>query len=186
MIVFNLALEHSKFYKVGIGISVGFVILVTIGVFFGTLITEFVPIFVISIISGIIFIIIGIFEAFSLRKLYLERYNNKNLPENDHMSKVSSKKLSKLKSNPYFAGFFYIFLMELGDKTQLLTISLASLYNAPFEVWIGSFLALISVAWIGILLGVFIAQKVPKFYLKVVSTSIFLFVGLLILITSIT
>jgi putative Ca2+/H+ antiporter (TMEM165/GDT1 family) len=74
--------------------------------------------------------------------------------------------------------------MELGDKTQILTITLASRYIFPIEVWLGSFLALISVAWIGILFGAFIARKVSKFYLKLISTSIFIFVGILILITS--
>lgn len=191
LIVFNLALEHSKFYKVGIGVTLGFVVLVTIGVFFGTVITKFVPIFIISIVSGAVFIIIGFIEAFNLKKTYLERKNSK-MGINDHTikkdlskdSNESDSKVSKLKSNPYLAGFIYIFLMELGDKTQLLTISLASVYNAPLEVWIGSFLALISVAWMGILLGAFIARKVSKFYLKLVSTCIFILVGILILITS--
>lgn len=63
LIVFNLALEYKKFYKVGIGVTIGFALLVTIGVFFGVVITQFVPIFIISIISGNIFIIIGILEA---------------------------------------------------------------------------------------------------------------------------
>ncbi|MBY8992527.1 MAG: TMEM165/GDT1 family protein [Candidatus Lokiarchaeota archaeon] len=192
LIVFNLALEHSKFYKVGIGVTLGFVFLVTIGVFFGTVITKFVPIFVISIISGAIFIVIGIIEAFNLKKAYLERKSSK-MGITDHTVKKDLRKgsneldikVSKLKSNPYLAGFIYIFLMELGDKTQLLTISLASIYNTPLEVWIGSFLALITVAWMGILLGAVIARKVSKFYLKIISTSIFIVVGVLILITSI-
>lgn len=191
LIVFNLALEHNKFYKVGIGVTLGFLVLVTIGVFFGTVITKFVPIFVISIVSGVVFIIIGVIEASNLKKAYLERKNNK-MGITDHTVKKdllkgsteSGSKVSKLKSNPYLAGFIYIFLMELGDKTQLLTISLTSVYNAPLEVWIGSFLALISVAWLGILLGAFISRKVSKFYLKIISTSIFILVGLLVIITS--
>ena len=77
LIVFNLALEHNKFYKVGIGVTLGFLVLVTIGVFFGTVITKFVPIFVISIVSGVVFIIIGTIEAFNLKKAYLERKNGK-------------------------------------------------------------------------------------------------------------
>ena len=72
--------------------------------------------------------------------------------------------------------------MELGDKTQLLTITLASIHAAPFEVWLGAFLALVSVAWIGIFAGASIAKKVPKFYLKVVAVSIFILVGVLVLI----
>ncbi|MFW9942697.1 MAG: TMEM165/GDT1 family protein [Candidatus Thorarchaeota archaeon] len=191
LIVFNLALEYNKFYKVGIGVSLGFVILVTIGVFFGTVITKFIPLFIISIVSGVIFILIGIIEALNLKKAYSERKQRENkkydskIPDNSVDSPDdSSIQFTKLKNNPYIAGFVYIFIMELGDKTQILTISLASIYNAPIEVWIGSFLALISVAWIGILLGAFIARKVPKLYLKLISTTIFILVGILILISS--
>ncbi|NVM36203.1 MAG: TMEM165/GDT1 family protein [Candidatus Lokiarchaeota archaeon] len=191
LIVFNLALEYKKFYKVGIGVTIGFALLVTIGVFFGVVITQFVPIFIISIISGVVFIIIGILEARTLKELYSERItkdliisSNEKKQETTEDKKDLPSKFSKFKNNPYLAGFVYIFLMELGDKTQILTITLASRYTLPFEVWVGSFLALISVAWIGILFGAFIAQKVPIFYLKLISTSIFIFVGILILITS--
>ena len=191
LIVFNLALEYKKFYKLGIGVTIGFALLVTIGVFFGVVITQFVPLFLISIVSGIIFIIIGLLEARALKKLYLERKkedvnisNDDKQPDVIEEKKESPSKFSKLKNTPYLAGFVYIFLMELGDKTQILTITLASRYALPIEVWLGSFLALVSVAWIGILFGAFIAQKVPKFYLKLISTSIFIFVGILILITS--
>ena len=38
LIVLNLALEHSKFYKVCIGVTLGFVVLVTIGILFFTII----------------------------------------------------------------------------------------------------------------------------------------------------
>ncbi|MFW9968965.1 MAG: TMEM165/GDT1 family protein [Candidatus Odinarchaeota archaeon] len=191
LIVFNLALEYEKFYKVGIGVTVGFVLLVTIGVFFGAVITRFIPLFIISIASGVVFIIIGLLEARHLKTLYLERKRSKTLAENDKNTKLKAEngnsvcsKLQKLKSNPYLAGFIYIFIMELGVKTQILTITLSSIYAAPFEVWLGAFLALISVAWIGILFGAFIARKVPKLHLKLISTSIFIFVGILILITS--
>jgi len=191
LIVFNLALEYKKFYKVGIGVTFGFVLLVTIGVFFGTVITRFVPLFIISIVSGIVFIIIGTFEALNLKKLYLERNKNQADIKEDIVNEIEpnipknvAKKFSKFKNNPYLAGFIYIFIMELGDKTQILTITLSSIYSFQIEVWLGAFLALVSVAWIGILLGAFIARKVPKFYLKLISTSIFIFVGILILITS--
>lgn len=191
LIVFNLALEYKKFYKVGIGVTFGFALIVTIGVFFGAVITQFIPLFIISIASGIVFILIGILEARNLKELYLEKYKNMNNTKNSSLDDNTSEdkenlssKFPKLKRNPYLAGFGFIFLMELGDKTQILTITLASIYAFPLEVWLGCFLALISVAWFGILFGAFIARKVPKFYLKLISTSIFIFVGILILITS--
>jgi len=42
LIVFNLALEFNKFYKVGIGATIAFALLVSIGVFFGAVITNFI------------------------------------------------------------------------------------------------------------------------------------------------
>jgi putative Ca2+/H+ antiporter (TMEM165/GDT1 family) len=190
LIVFNLALEYKKFYKVGIGATLGFAVIVTIGILFGSLITEFVPLWLISLISGILFIAIGLFELRDIKSLYLNerkiRSESKTINQNNFEKKAEeSKEAAKftwLKKNPYLAGFGFIFLMELGDKTQLLTITLASIHAAPLEVWFGAFLALITVAWIGIFAGGLIAKKVPKFYLKVVAVSIFMVVGILVLI----
>ena len=190
LIVFNLALEYKKFYKVGVGASIGFALIVTIGVFFGAIIAELVPSFIISIASGIIFIIIGLLETRSLKSLYFDRKNkSKEIIESENEEKKenqeNNKKLrfTKLRKNPYLAGFGFIFLMELGDKTQIATISFAST-KPLIEVWIGSFLALITVAWMGILIGASIAKKVPKFYLKLLSVLIFIIVGIITIITS--
>jgi len=191
LIVFNLALEYKKFYKVGIGATLGFAVIVTIGILFGSLITEFVPLGFISLISGLFFIAIGLIELRNIKSLYLNerslKSDHKNKQNNGEKEEIEYKEAVKfgwLKKNPYIAGFGFIFLMELGDKTQLLTITLASIYAAPFEVWLGAFLALVSVAWIGIFAGATIAKKVPKFYLKMVAVSIFILVGVLVLISA--
>jgi len=192
LIVFNLTLEHEKPYKVGIGATLGFAVIVTIGVFFGLIITNFIPLLIITIASGIIFIAIGIIEARGLKQLYKENKNSNSnspqtneVPEKEITSSEMPNKFSRLRKNPYIAGFSFIFLMELGDKTQILTITLASIYPYPFEVWLGAFLALITLAWMGAFFGGAIARKVPKFHLKLASVIIFIFIGILILITSI-
>ena len=193
LIVFNLSLEHKKSYGVGIGATLGFCVIVTLGVFFGAIITNFIPISLISIVSGIVFIIIGVLDARHLKGLYLERkqlklgeqsIENSPTEEKDAENNLSSK-FSNLKKNPYLAGFLSIFIMELGDKTQILTITLASTYPGLFEVWLGSFLALSCLAWMGVLFGEIISRKIPKFHLKLVSVFIFIIVGILVLITSI-
>ena len=193
LIVFNLTLEHEKPYKVGIGATLGFAVIVTIGVFFGLIITRFIPLLIITVFSGIIFIIIGIIEARGLKELYKEKKSTsseKSLQDSEvsKYNKINSeipKGFSKLRKNPYIAGFSFIFLMELGDKTQILTITLASIYPFPFEVWLGAFLALITLAWMGVFFGGVIARRVPKFHLKLASVIIFIFIGILILLTSI-
>ena len=42
LIVFNLTLEHEKSYKVGIGATLGFALIVTIGVIIGTFISQYI------------------------------------------------------------------------------------------------------------------------------------------------
>jgi len=189
LIVFNLTLEHEKSYKISIGSTIGFAIIVTIGVFFGVVITTYGPLSLITLISGIVFIIIGILGIPRIRKIYREKHNVKH-PTNEIQTENTASRddpipsrLSNLKKNIYLAGFLFIFVMELGDKTQILTITLASVYNAPVEVRFGSFLALISLAWMGVFFGAIITNKVPKLYLKFMSMIIFISIGIVPLIT---
>ncbi|KKN44149.1 hypothetical protein LCGC14_0696050 [marine sediment metagenome] len=193
LIVFNLSLEQEKPYKVGIGATLGFAVIVTLGVFIGAVLTKFIPLSVINIISGIMFIVIGLLGIPGIKKIYNEKKNRVVVEEINDPIKVEefdnnntpTSMLSKVKKNGYLAGFFSIFIMELGDKTQILTITLASKSNSPIEVWIGSFLALITLAWLGVFFGALIAKKIPKFYLKLGSVIIFITIGVITLLTSI-
>ncbi|MHA1282753.1 MAG: TMEM165/GDT1 family protein [Promethearchaeota archaeon] len=188
LIIFNLALEYKKSYKVGIGATLGFAAIVSLGILIGSIITAYIPLVLISIVSGIIFIMIGLVDSRHLKKLYLEYKDKKNKSDDDENhtefreETALSKKLGKFGKNPYLIGFIFIFLMELGDKTQILTITLVSIYQHPLEIWIGSFLALIILAWIGVFSGSIISKKIPKFHLKLISISIFIFIGIIILI----
>jgi len=190
LIVFNLTLEYDKSYKVGIGATLGFALIVSLGVIFGAVITQFIDLSIITLLSGILFLVIGVLELPKIKKLYQERQEKKknntitvsSSGKNDPDEKITSK-LSKLKKNAYLTGFFFIFIMELGDKTQILTVTLTSVYSSPVEVWIGSFLALITLAWMGVFLGAIIAKKVPKLYLTVISAIIFIGIGCITIIT---
>ena len=190
LIVFNLTLEHEKSYKVGVGATLGFALIVTLGVFIGMFISQIVDLSIITLFSGILFTVIGLFGVPKIKKLYQERQekkvNNKIInngsAKNESNEEITSK-LSKLKSNAYLAGLLFIFIMELGDKTQILTITLTSSSSAPLEVWIGSFFALITLAWMGVFLGAIIAKKVPKLYLAILSTTIFVSIGSITIIT---
>ncbi len=190
LIVFNLTLEHEKSYKVGVGATMGFALIVTLGVFIGMFISQIVDLSIITLFSGILFTVIGLFGVPKIKKLYQERQekkvNNKIInngsAKNESNEEITSK-LSKLKSNAYLAGLLFIFIMELGDKTQILTITLTSSSSAPLEVWIGSFFALITLAWMGVFLGAIIAKKVPKLYLAILSTTIFVSIGSITIIT---
>ena len=77
-----------------------------------------------------------------------------------------------------FTTFVTVFLAEMGDKTQLTTITLSSTTNKPLAVFIGSSIALILATLLGALAGGSIANLIPAFLLKFLSGIVFLFIGI--------
>jgi len=59
--------------------------------------------------------------------------------------------------------FITIFLAEIGDKTQLSTLLMSAESHAPWVVFLGSAVALITTSLLGVLLGSWISTKLsPK------------------------
>ena len=83
-----------------------------------------------------------------------------------------------------FTTFIAVFLAEMGDKTQLTTITLSSTTNKPLAVFIGSSFALILATLIGALAGGSIANLIPTFLLRVLSGIVFLIIGINLLAQS--
>ncbi|MBW3041991.1 TMEM165/GDT1 family protein [Prochlorococcus marinus] len=83
-----------------------------------------------------------------------------------------------------FTTFFTVFLAEMGDKTQLTTITLSSTTNKPIAVFIGSSIALILATLLGALAGGSIASLIPAFLLKLLSGIVFLILGIKLLAQS--
>ena len=83
-----------------------------------------------------------------------------------------------------FTTFVTVFLAEMGDKTQLSTITLSSTTNKPLAVFIGSSVALILATLLGALAGGSIANLIPAFLLKLLSGIVFLIIGIKLLVES--
>ena len=83
-----------------------------------------------------------------------------------------------------FTTFVTIFLAEMGDKTQLTTITLSSTTNKPLAVFLGSSIALILATLLGALAGGSIANLIPAFILKLLSGIVFLILGINLLAKS--
>ncbi len=62
----------------------------------------------------------------------------------------------------FFTTFGLLFLAELGDKTQLAVISLASSEKSPLSVFVGAVLALAMVTLVGVLVGNNLDRWIPK------------------------
>jgi Ca2+/H+ antiporter, TMEM165/GDT1 family len=77
--------------------------------------------------------------------------------------------------------FLLIFLAELGDKTQLSTMMLASKSKSIWYIFIGSASALVLSSLIGVLAGSVINKYIPAFYIQLCSGVAFIIVGVLLI-----
>jgi Ca2+/H+ antiporter, TMEM165/GDT1 family len=73
--------------------------------------------------------------------------------------------------------FTTVFLAELGDKTQLTTLSMTATTGAPWSVFVGSALALVLASFLGVLAGGIISKYIPPSYLQIAAAGGFLIIG---------
>ena len=80
--------------------------------------------------------------------------------------------------------FLTIFVAELGDKTQLATLTMSGTSNKPLAVFLGSSTALVLASLIGALAGGSISNFVPEVILKSIASITFLILGITIFLNS--
>ncbi len=99
-------------------------------------------------------------------------------------SQTIDKKQEPSDSNEFrsvlITTFTAVFLAELGDKTQVATLLLTAQSSEPVIVFIGSSLALICSSLVGVLLGRWIAQKVPSDQFNYLAGIFMIGIGLLL------
>ena len=74
--------------------------------------------------------------------------------------------------------FSTIFLAELGDKTQIATLMLSAQAGRPLIIFTGAALALICTSLLGVLIGRWIANNLPRQRFTFVSGIIMLILGI--------
>ena len=82
--------------------------------------------------------------------------------------------------------FITIFIAELGDKTQLATLTMSGTSNKPIAVFLGSSTALVLASLVGALAGGSISNFVPEIILKSIASITFFILGMRLFINSFT
>ena len=77
----------------------------------------------------------------------------------------------------FFATFWMIFLAELGDKTQLATLTFAAESKSRLSVFIGSAGALALTSLLVVVFGSFVSRIVPANYVRVGAGTLFVILG---------
>lgn len=82
------------------------------------------------------------------------------------------------KYGPVMTVAIAFFLAEMGDKTQLTTIALATRFpHNPIGILFGTTTGMLIADGIGIIIGVVLCRKIPERTVKLVSAAAFIFFG---------
>jgi putative Ca2+/H+ antiporter (TMEM165/GDT1 family) len=126
----------------------------------------FLPIRLVLIVSSIVFIVFGLVPL---------------LPKKE---KENVKLKPKSGTFPLVSCFSLISLMELGDKTQLITITLAA-ETSPLLVLLGMTLAFILLTGIAVVMGAKLLSRLPFKWLKIGTSALFIITGAVTLLSAI-
>jgi putative Ca2+/H+ antiporter (TMEM165/GDT1 family) len=159
-----VALSFATKYKpmkVVIGITIGTLLCHLLSVIIGRNLSVIIPMHYLKLLVGLSFV------GFGLWTLKGDTYDEKE----------NKKRFS---FGPMLTVATAFFLAELGDKTQLATISLAAEYKTFCGVWLGSTLGMVVADGLAIIIGIVMGKNLPEKVIKYISAGIFIVFGLII------
>jgi putative Ca2+/H+ antiporter (TMEM165/GDT1 family) len=128
-----------------------------LAVLVGNYLTHIIPIQTIQIAAAVSFILFGLW---TIRGDELEGEDK------------------RFNFSPFWTVTVAFFLAEMGDKTQLATVSLAAKYQSVLPVLIGTTAGMLIADAIGIGIGIVLGKKLPERAIKWIAAIIFIFFGL--------
>ncbi|MFX0101853.1 MAG: TMEM165/GDT1 family protein [Candidatus Hodarchaeota archaeon] len=177
LIILTLATRDLSAKKLALGAMAGFAVIVSIGGVIASLLSQLISLEWISVASGVVFIILGALQLYNTLKPRKETNKDENKLDEKH-----GKKIYERSKYSFLTGFIAIVSMELGDKTQIATILLASTSSSFIGTLIGSWIALSLLAVIGAFAGKWISEKLPKKAMDMISGLLFLGIGIIIIL----
>ncbi len=158
--------SNYKWHYVFIGSMLAFLLVDGVSIAVGGPLLALVPLRYVQVVSGAVFLVFGIVPL--LRK-----------------EKTTEAPLNKGRTTmPLIASFSLIALMELGDKTQILTITLAA-QSSPILVLIGMLSAFTVLTAVAVLIGAKLVARLPLRLLKIGTSALFIILGTISIISGI-
>ena len=136
-----------------------------LSVFLGETASTLLPVFWVQLLAGLSFIVFGLWTL-----------------RGDEISDEETQKKSRF--GPFLTVATTFFLAELGDKTMLATVSVATQYNAFVPVWLGSSLGMVVADGLAILVAGVLGKKLPERANKLGAAVVFFVSGAVTLWTA--
>ncbi|MFA6320946.1 MAG: TMEM165/GDT1 family protein [Candidatus Omnitrophota bacterium] len=124
----------------------------------GHFLSVIIPMDVISLVAALSFIVFGLWTI--------------------RGDKLEGEDKKETRFGPVITVGIAFFLAEMGDKTQLATISLAVKYQNMVGVLMGTTLAMVAADAIGIIIGIVLRKHIPAKAIKWFSAVVFMLFGL--------
>lgn len=162
-----MALAFATRYKalpVLIGITIATAVVHAVSVLFGVVIGVSLPTRAITIVAGLAFL--G-FAAWTWR--------------GDELDDDEAAKADQSHRSAILAASGAFFLAELGDKTMLATITLATTEGA-FGTWAGSTIGMVAADALAIVVGKQLGTRLPERAIKIGATVAFVVFGVILLV----
>jgi putative Ca2+/H+ antiporter (TMEM165/GDT1 family) len=157
-----------KFWTVVAAITVATAVVHLFSVALGNVIGLALPIGPINIAAGIAFVFFGLWTL-----------------RGDKLSEDEESKASRSNRPAFFAVAIAFFLAELGDKTMLATVTLATT-EGWFGTWIGSTLGMVAADVLAIGVGVLLGKTLPEKVIKIGAAVLFFAFGAVLIYSGVT
>ena len=159
--VVTLSVRGSR-KSVFLGALLAFILLDSIDVFIGGTLGNLLPLATVTFFSGFIFIAYGLYGLIVGRR--------------------SEVKSEERRSSSLLYTFLTITLMEIGDKTQFMTIALSARYTDLLTVFLGVAAAFAFVTGVSVLAGKTISKLIPRNYIGLFASILFILFGVFIIV----
>jgi len=168
-------------WPVFVGATLALTAVTAVGALGGQVLGELIPPHIIQVVAAVGFVTMGLL-------LVWENIRRGSGAEKGELSFTLSEGESaddsacarrKLDREAFYSTFALLFLAELGDKTQLAVLGLASRHRAPWTVFLGGALALTVVTGLGVVGGQGLCRVLPERALCWFSAVAFVVIGAL-------
>lgn len=164
-----LAMAMASKYKakqVIMGVLVATILNHALAVAVGSYLSSVIPMNIVKIVAALSFLAFGLWTI--------------------RGDKLDDEEDKKVKFGPIITVAIAFFLAEMGDKTQLMTVTIAAENQHPLLILMGTTVGMLAADSIGILGGAWMCKHIPEVYIKWVAGIVFMFFGTITLYNSVS
>ena len=170
--------KYRRPWPVFAGASLALALVTLIGALGGQALARWIPPEILRWVAAAAFVVMGVLIAREAAKAGGEAIGAEcELESADGQACSPWEKVWNWKA--FGSTFGLLFVAELGDKTQLAVLSLASQHGAPWLVFAGGAAALMAVTALGAVGGQWLCQLIPERVILWVSSVAFVVMGVL-------